>query len=253
MKITLIVVATIAVLEMTAMADPTAEDHFNIGQQSYDRGDFSTAIQEWRAAYDLSGENDLLFNLAQAMRLSGDCAGAITTYQKFIAGDKTESEQHKLAEDFVRELAVCSAKPPPISDRPKPAPLAPLTSVGQPKPVPMSTSSASPGRTLKIAGLVTGGAGVALLATGLVYGHHASSISDEVTIACHVSCDWATWKDKDAEGRRDVTIGRVIDGAGIAAIVGGAVLYYVGERRSSVVVSPHYREGGAVVSLIGAW
>lgn len=255
MKIALVVAAAIAALEMTAAADPTAEDHFNAGQQAYDRQDFSVAIGEWQASYQLSGENALLFNVAQAMRLSGDCAGALSTYRKFIAGDPAASDQHKLAQDLARELeGKCGAKPAPVVDPPRPAP--------QPDPVGglnLATElndheyRSPPGRTLRFAGIVTSGAGVAVLATGLVLGHHASTLGDEVTSACHTTCDWATWKDEDAAGRRDAAIGRALDVVGVAGIAGGAILYYLGIRQEAVTVSPRSREGGAVVTWSGSW
>jgi hypothetical protein len=252
MKIALVVIAALAALEMTAAADPTAEDHFNAGQEAYARGDFSTAIGEWQASYMLSGENDLLFNLAQAMRLSGDCAGALSTYRKYSAGDPAASEQHKLAEDFARDLeAKCGAKQVQVVDPPRPAP--------QPTPTPVAglndreDRATHPDRTLKIAGLATGGAGVAVLATGLILGRHASSIGDEVTSACRTTCDWATWKDKDAAGRRDAAIGRALDVAGVVGIAGGAVLYYFGIRQGAITVSPRSHEDGVVVTWSGSW
>lgn len=255
------VTAVLIVLAIAATAAPvhadaqTAEDLYAQGKVAYDHGDWTTAIERWRASYQLSGEVGLLFNLAQAERQSGDCQGAIAAYRRYLAADADEaSEQHKLAEDLARELeSKCSAAAPPKT--------APATDLRPRSGGQLNSAGglndpedrADRGRTLKIAGIATAGSGIALVTTGLIYGHRAQSIGADVTNACSVSCDWAAWKDKDAEGRRDATIGRVLDGVGIAGIVGGAVLYYVGVRRSTVTVSPRGGDGGAVVSWSGSW
>jgi hypothetical protein len=183
------------------------------------------------------------------MRLSGDCTGALSTFRKFIAGDATASDQHKLAEDLTRELeATCGAKQPPVADLPRSAP--------QPDPVGALNDRkhrSPPGRTLKIVGVATGGVGVAAIAVGIGLGIHARSLSDEVSGACQTSCDWAQWKDKDAAGHRDATVGQVLDVAGVVGIAGGAALYYLGVRQGLVTVTTMPRESGAVISWNGSW
>lgn len=89
-----------------------------------------------------------------------------------------------------------------------------------------------------------------MLATGLVLGHHARTLGDEVTTACATGCDWATQKNKDAAGRRAAAIGVALDVVGIAAVAGGAAMYYFG-RKSPVILAPT-REG-ATVAWGGSW
>ena len=228
-----LIIGAIAALETTALAAPTAENLYNEGQAAYDHADYPTAIARWQTAYQLSGESGLLFNLAQARRLSGDCAGALSTYKRFVAIDPT-ADQHQLALDLARELEPsCGARP-----------------VEQPLPAQVN---ARPGQTLRIAGLVAGGAGVVSIGVGLLLGHHAQALGAEVTTACAVSCDWTVQKSKDAAGRRDASIGYALDVVGVAAIAGGAVMYYLGDRESPVTVAPRGREGGAVISWSGSW
>jgi hypothetical protein len=100
---------------------------------------------------------------------------------------------------------------------------------------------------------MTGGAGVVLTATGLLFGRRASTLGDEVTNACSVSCDWAEQRSKDVAGRRYATIGYTLDVLGLAAIAGGAVMYFLGDRTSGVTVSPTSHDGGAVLSWRGRW
>lgn len=117
-------VALILVVAMTRAAiadtlpiaqDPkSAQDLYAEGQTAYDRADYATAIDRWQVAYQISGASALLFNVAQAMRLSGDCARAIETYHLFLVADPdTASDQHRLADEFVRELRpTCPVTPP---------------------------------------------------------------------------------------------------------------------------------------------
>jgi hypothetical protein len=251
-----LIIAAIAALEMTAIADgPTAEDLYSQGQAAYDKADYQTAIAKWQASFDLSGESGLLFNLAQAKRLAGDCAGAFVTYRRFMDADADHgSEQHQLAEDFARELAVTCKPPAPVKPADPQPPLDAGLNLGDRlnSPNDRGPRDRGSGRTMRVAGLVTGGTGIAVIATGLLIGSHAQTLSGEVTDACRTSCDWAAQKDKDAAGRRDATIGRVLDVAGAAAIAGGAVMYYLGVRERGVTVAPK-PEGGAVLSWSGSW
>jgi len=244
--IRILMIVAIITLAATAFAQPTAENLFAEGQAAYNRGDYATAITKWQVSYEMSNETGLLFNLAQALRLSGNCPGALATYRRYIVADTDlASEQHKLAEDFERELEPkCSTVV--VNPQPKLA-----SSIGLSRP----HYDARPGQTLRIAGLATGGTGLVLLATGLYLGHHGRALGDEVTEACRTSCDWGVQKDKDATGRRGVARGHVLDGVGVAAIVGGAVMYYVGNRQDTISVSPRSREtgGGTSISWRRSW
>lgn len=251
MKLILRILMIVAIITIagTAFAQPTAESLFAEGQAAYSRGDYATAITKWQVSYEMSNETGLLFNIAQALRLSGNCPGALATYQRYIVADTDlGSEQHKLAEDFEREL---SGKCSTVNTIPKPVVTGSANLGGDLT----DRKDRGAGRTLRIAGLATGGTGLVLLATGLYLGHHGRALGDEVTEACRTSCDWGAQKDKDSAGRREVARGRVLDGVGVAAIVGGAVMYYVGNRQSAVSVAPRTREsgGGATLTWSGSW
>ncbi len=228
-------VAAIVALSSTALAGPTAEDLFNEGQAEYDRRNYALAVDRWQEAYRVVKEPGLLFNIAQAYRLANDCENALSTYNRFIAEDPA-SERRKDADAFVRELELRCPSSTHVVEEPT-------------RPV----GDARSGQSLMIAGGVVAGSGVVLLVTGLVLGKHASTLGDEVTTACSASCDWTTQKDKDAAGQRNAAIGYALDAIGVAAIAGGAIMYYLGDRKHTVSVSPRLREGGASISWSGAW
>jgi tetratricopeptide (TPR) repeat protein len=236
----LVLVVALVTLSSAAAASP-AEDLYVEGKIAYDRGDYQAAIEQWQKSYQLSSEGDLLYNIAHAMRLSGNCKGAIGAYKRFLAGDAT-AEQRKIAEDFVRELGpTCRADP-----EPDPAGglklVAALTAPKDPRP----------GRKLRVTGLATGGIGVVLTVTGLTLGRYANTLGSEVAAACASDCDWGVQKEKDARGRRYAKASYVLDGLGVATIAGGAVMYYLGSRGAPVIVAPR-GEGGAVISWSGSW
>lgn len=250
MRRVLIIVA-IAALKTSAIADTpsSAESLYVEGNDAYHKANYPVAIAKWQASFDLSGESGLLFNLAQARRLSGDCEGAIATYRRFMSADPDQtSEQHKLAQDFTRELEpTCKPLAPPAPVDPQPKLDGRLNLDDR-----LTRHEDRSGRSLRIAGIATGAGGIAAIVTGLVLGQHAQGLADEVTTACRTSCDWTMQKDKDAAGRRDATIGRVLDVAGVAAIAGGTVMYYLGAREN-VTVTPAPGEHGAVLSWSGSW
>ena len=100
-----IVLAILASVVTTAHADPSPEELFDQGQTAFEHKDFHTAIAKWKESFRLSNEPELLFNIAQAYRVGGDCTNALATYRQFLSLTPT-SEQRPLAEDFVRELSL---------------------------------------------------------------------------------------------------------------------------------------------------
>jgi hypothetical protein len=238
----LVLIAAVGMLGGAARADvaPTAEGLYDEGHEAYEKADYAVAIAKWQESYRLSGENGLLFNLAQAQRLSGNCGAALATYRKFLAADQDlTSEQHKLADDFTRELEPCGApKAPPVDPKPR---------------VVAEEHERHSGGGLRLVGLIGSGSGIAALATGLAMGHHGQTLGNDVTVACAISCDWAAQKGRDAAGRGDVAIGYALDVAGAAAIAGGSIAYYLGVRGTGLTVTPRPSEGGAVFSWSGSW
>jgi tetratricopeptide (TPR) repeat protein len=66
---------------------PEARRLFREGQLLYDLGDYAASIDRFRKAYQLTKAPALLFNLAQANRLSGNCARALNLYRTFLRVD----------------------------------------------------------------------------------------------------------------------------------------------------------------------
>jgi hypothetical protein len=79
------------------------------------------------------------------------------------------------------------------------------------------------------------GGGALLVATGVAFGFAASDEASTVGTKCAIDCTWHDVSSADAAGRRDETIGAVLDVAGAAAIIGGAILYYWRGRGPAIV------------------
>jgi tetratricopeptide (TPR) repeat protein len=254
--------AIVALLTTVAAAEPEAERLYKEGQAAYDAQRYDDALAAWTKSYELSHLPGLVFNIAQAQRLRGDCVKAVEAYNKFIALDPKSSER-STAEGFIKDLSPCPSPNDPTSG----ANTGAATSTSSNGPATSShgsttssnhSASSSGGSNIvdtghgkRIAGLAIAGGGLAIAATGLYFGSQAQSLGDEVRKACATGCAYPTIRDKDQEGHRDETIQWILYGAGAAAVVTGGILYLTGKRPSSVAVAPH--GDGAVVSWIGRW
>jgi tetratricopeptide (TPR) repeat protein len=223
------------------------------GQAAFDAKRFDEAVSAWERSYELSQEPALLFNIGQAYRQrkkAGDCAKAFASYQKFIELDAM-SDQRPVAEGFSIEMHTCARESTPlIVTSVAPVQHASTTTVPQPV-LPIDTRS---GRTKKLAGLAIMGSGAALAATGFYFGRRASSLGNEVTRACRDGCNWEFYGPKDANGRSAQTKQYVFAGLGVAAIVGGGVMYWLGlhaQRTSTFAIALHHDD--TAITWSGSW
>ena len=258
MTLRCVAVLLITALEGAAFAAPSAEDLFDQGKALFAKGDYARAATKWTESYTLSKEPELLFNIAQALENDEQCTEALTTYRRFVA-IAPGSAQRPLADEFIREL---TAKCDVSSARQGQGKAAPrVATVETPDEHPRNDRNSvdddheTRPAGLEIAGLVIAGGGVVSVVTGLYFGHRASSLGAEVTNACPgADCNWAVLGSKDAEGRSAETKQYVFVGIGIAAIVGGGVLYWLASREqrpAPITIAPG--RDGAVISWSGSW
>jgi len=62
----------------------TARDLSDQGLRQYQRGELDNAIESFMGAFALSNNSGLLFNVAQAYRLKGDCGHAKDYYRRYL-------------------------------------------------------------------------------------------------------------------------------------------------------------------------
>jgi hypothetical protein len=194
---------------------------------------YDEAIALFRSAYVLLPTPGLLYNLAQAQRLKGDCKAAVATYREFLLRDP----HGPLGELARAHLASCQGDdetkappaPPPAKapvDSPPEA-----TSVTEPRNVSSALSPVSPARGLdtparphpaRAAAVVSFASAGAWLAVGVYFGWRAQKASAEISGAFEEQNRWsgAAASIEDG-GRRDENLA-------IAATVTGLVAAGIG-------------------------
>lgn len=115
------------------VSDPAARSEYEHALALYQHGEYAAAIGPLRRAYELYPSPELLYDLAQAQRLAGDCTGALASYRAFLATDPSEPLRSR-ADAKLLEMEQCAARvadsagPPesneaaPSGEPPRPAP-----------------------------------------------------------------------------------------------------------------------------------
>jgi len=260
-----------------ASAEETAKAKFKAGKQAYRLGDFDEAIALWKEAYRLKDNPAFLFNIGQAYREKGDLPKAVQFFENYLKDAPKDAENRAEVELRVAELKkliedqkAMSKLPPnePVEPNPGVTPTTPTQPVLEPTPgtgptplpvEPPAEGGGSGGGTLKIAGYGAAGVGVALVATGVVFGLKARSAQSDVEAAVERGDVWTDELDqKDADGRSAAKLSTITFGLGGAAVVTGGVLIYLGMRKgktesSQLSLVPHVGARGAAVSLTGSF
>jgi tetratricopeptide (TPR) repeat protein len=270
------VALVVAAPRVATAADDTsvAREHFEKGKAFMDLGKYNEAAAEYEAAYADKPDPTLLLNLAQAYRQAGNGEKALRFYRKYLQyvprspyradiEDKIaalEKQQGKTPGEGTTTVTPApessTASPaPPANTSPPPPPPAPPTYTPPPPvdpyppypgatPAPVGATpvrAAGPvdhGKNLKLAGLVTGGVGVASVVLGAVFGAQAKDAQKKVEDgAVPGSIFNANLQDQDARGRAAQTKEVTFLVIGVAALAGGGALYYYGRRQGSEVAA----------------
>lgn len=216
------------------------------GRSAHERGQYDRAVDAYQQAYVLAPSPGILFNLAQAYRLKGDCDNAVLMYRGYL-GTHPVLQLRQVAEAHLATVEQCASSAV-MGERPAPGGwLAEPTSKG--------SSEAHPGRALRRGGIATAIGGGLLLGLGGYFAYRASDMNDEVEERYRRGASWRELRDLNDRGDRydSLAVGFAIAG-GAAAVTGGA-LYMVGwrqaERARHPMVSVSPSKGGGAVRV--AW
>jgi hypothetical protein len=121
------------------------------------------------------------------------------------------------------------------------------------------TTSPETAKKLKVAGVITGGAGVVLAGVGAFFAVRASSLKSELTTEAN-KADPPPWmalqgRNSDMESAQTMAVVGLV--AGGVAIAGGATLYLLGRSKTphdggaTAMLSPGVTPGGGSVLLTG--
>jgi len=147
-----------------------ARSYYERGDAAYSLGNFAEAARWFARSYDAWPATDLLYNIAQSHRRSGDCKQALTAYQRYLSLKEQPQEAPLTAQEradierFIRETSACvaSASPLALSASP-PADAAPAA---QPAPMITGDADSSSGGDSSLPISVYAAGGTALFDTG---------------------------------------------------------------------------------------
>ena len=215
---------------------------YDKGKRHFDIAEYTAAIAAWKEAYLLSSEPLLLFNIAQAHRLAGDCGQANRFYLNYKRVQPRPANQAELDSAMAKCAGIAPATgdttpttgTPPVRVEPPPT----TTSPGTPE-----TVDVDQGRTLRLSGLAVAGAGGIAGIIAIVYAVRASEKADDVA-GRPAGSMWSKELDQiQADGQSAQTRARIFGVISAIGIAGGAAVWWYGRTKSSVKVdvalAPH--------------
>jgi tetratricopeptide (TPR) repeat protein len=187
--------------------DPEARRLAERGLAHYEAGRYAEAIADLEASYDITAAPGLLYNLAQAYRLKGDCGRALDLYRRFLA-EGPVGNIRELTEGRIAETERCLAGAPPKHRPPDPA-VQPLPPEATPPSLrlgsePVRTQPREEKSWRQRAGIGLGAAAVALAVTGAVFGWRAREASGDVDAVYDRGGVWGPYAmQREQDGLRD--------------------------------------------------
>lgn len=241
-----------------------AAERYQRGVEHFQAERYAQALAEYQAAYELLPNPLLLFNIGLAHRAQGHREQAVAAFEQFLseqseAGDGAgdlreitiEAREYvlELKTQLAEERARQQAREREAAEAARRAQEAAAAAGERTDAAP-----ARPGRGLKITGLVLASGGVALLATGAVFGARARAISDELENHS------GNWLDEElariAEGEAAERNTIFLSAAGGALLLAGGLTYWLGhraaQRRTRAGAQPSSQGSGQVLKPIVA-
>jgi hypothetical protein len=216
-----------------------------------------------------TNDGTYIFNLARCYQQNGQLDQALLHFRSYLRRTDVDPAAAARAREYIAVLERPQPAPPAAAASPPVTPrvTAPTSPTKDASPAPpgapeVSASASglagSPGRALRIGGLVAAGAGLASLAVGSYYAVQTRKLNDETERAQRQMDKPSDWFDRQNEkGEQAERRQWLFLGAGATAVVAGGVLYYLGVRAqgaaarqetTTVVLSPLPGGGGAFLS-----
>ncbi len=216
------------------------------GRAMHDRGDYGRAIAAFKEAYVMAPSPGLLFNLAQAYRLQGNCDDAALMYRRYIATGPT-ADARAIAEGHLQTVERCTQKRAlniPLDDNQAYLNVPPPP--GPEKIILDDRRTIERSRLKKHIGIgVTIGGGVALTVAAF-YAMRSYNASQDVERAYARGARWKEIEGIHARGESSERAAKIFGIGGGLAIAGGVTLYLLGrrdERGMPLVIAPSPKGG----------
>jgi tetratricopeptide (TPR) repeat protein len=231
---------------------PKARKLADHGREMHKRGEYDRAITAFKEAYVIAPSPGLLFNLAQAYRLQGNCDDASLMYRRYLATNPS-AQARAVAEQHLATVDRCTQKRAlniPLDDS-----MAYLKVPPPPGPEKVIVNDQRdierPTELKKDIGIgLTIGGGVALV-TAAYFGVRSYQASRDVEAAYERGAKWPEIKSLHERGQNAERAAKIFGIGGGIAVVGGVTLWVLGrrdERANQLAVTPTAKGSGAQVS-----
>jgi hypothetical protein len=225
--------------------DPTKlEARETQAKRACDSGRVQEGVRLLTELLNQTNDGTYIFNLARCHQQNGQLDQALLLFRSYLRRTDVDPAAAARAREYIAVLERPRPAPPAVSPpTPAPADSVPTSSAppamtatpaddGRPALGASTTPGAgSPGRALRIGGLVAGGAGLASLAVGVYYARETQRLNDETDRAAKAGDKPPSWF--DPQNRKGASAERrqwLFLGAGATAVTAGGVLYYLGLR-----------------------
>ena len=170
---------------------PEARRLFEEGKRHLQSREYDAALRKFQESYALYPVPGMLYIMAQAHRLKGDCAMALSFYRRYLPVAPSDKNLREKTEARIADMERCTAEqkatagappspsglpapaPPSAPTAPAPSPPPPPASIGKqegaPSPVvlpPAAPAAGDTGRPLRATAWVAGAGAAALLGFG---------------------------------------------------------------------------------------
>jgi len=238
-------------------AKAIARQHFQKAKELHEKKQYAEAAAEYLAAYRNMPLPAFIYNAGQVFRLGGEKQKALDHYKKYLELEP-KGEGAEDARQFIAELTAAIEADEKARGAAAEAPgggagAGPVAGGGGD---PGRDTGEKPGRGLMVAGLVSGGIGVAALGAAAVFALRARSADSDLD---GFSGTWTPEKeDRYAAGQRaerNMTVSLVV---GVVSLAAGGTMYVIGRRQAlragaRPVLGAAASGDGAFVSLSGAF
>jgi tetratricopeptide (TPR) repeat protein len=222
------------------------------GREMHKRGEYERAITAFKEAYVMAPSPGLLFNLAQAYRLQGNCDDAQLMYQRYLAtnpdpGARAIAETHlATVERCVHKRALNIPLDESVGYLNVPPPPGPEKVIDQDR-----RDIERPSYLKKQIGIGLTVAGGAALLTAAYFGYRSYEASQDVERAYEQGKKWPEIREIDARGKSAERTAKLFGIGGGLAVAGGVALWVLGrreERANQLAVVPAAKGSGAHVT-----
>jgi len=243
MRVVVLIVALMVLLPVVAWSDSwsgevpaKARALAERGRTLHESGDYANAIVAFTQAYAMAPSPALLFNLAQAYRLQGDCDDAALMYRRYLATNPGP-ERSALAESQLANMERCMRKLAlhiPIETANLAVPPPPSATVGSSATVTRPSRKAQIEKDVGV-GLMAGG--TVSLAIAAAYAVRAHNASNDVAAAYARGARWNEVAPIDSRGKSAARTAKISGGAAAVGIAGGIAMYLVGRHHEQTPVT----------------